>query len=40
MEIAQYKYSRILKRSLLFSRLDLLNMTDPGEAVRNVEYML
>ena len=27
-------------RSFLFSRLDLLNRTDPGEAVRNVEYML
>jgi hypothetical protein len=26
--------------SFLFSRLDLLNRTDPGEAVRNVEYML
>jgi hypothetical protein len=23
-----------------FSRVDLLNRTDPGEAVRNVEYML
>jgi hypothetical protein len=28
------------QRSFLFSRLDLLNRTDPGEAVRNVEYML
>ena len=28
------------RRSFLFSRLDLLNRTDPGEAVRNVEYML
>ncbi len=27
-------------RSFPFSRLDLLNRTDPGEAVRNVEYML
>ncbi len=27
-------------RSFLFSRLDLLNRTDPGEAVRNVEYIL
>ncbi len=27
-------------RSFLFSRVDLLNRTDPGEAVRNVEYML
>ena len=27
-------------RSFLFSRLDLLNGTDPGEAVRNVGYML
>jgi hypothetical protein len=27
-------------RFFLFSRLDLLNRTDPGEAVRNVEYML
>ena len=26
-------------RSFLFSRVDLLNRTDPGEAVRNVEYM-
>ena len=28
------------QRSFLFSRVDLLNRTDPGEAVRNVEYML
>jgi hypothetical protein len=28
------------QRSFLFSRLDLLNRTDPGEAVRNVEYIL
>ncbi len=28
------------QRSFLFSRLDLLNRTDPDEAVRNVEYML
>ena len=28
------------ERSFLFSRLDLLNRTDPGEAVRNVEYMM
>ena len=28
------------QRSFLFSRLDLLNRTDTGEAVRNVEYML
>ncbi len=28
------------QRSFVFSRLDLLNRTDPGEAVRNVEYML
>jgi len=27
-------------RSFLFSRLELLNRTDPDEAVRNVEYML
>jgi hypothetical protein len=27
-------------RSFLFSRLDLLNRTDPGESVRNVEYIL
>jgi hypothetical protein len=27
-------------RSFLFSRLDLLNRTNPGEVVRNVEYML
>ncbi len=27
-------------RSFLFSRLDLVKRTDPGEAVRNVEYML
>jgi hypothetical protein len=27
-------------RSFLFIRVDLLNTTDPGEAVRNVEYML
>ena len=27
-------------RSFLFSRIDLLNRTDPGEAVRDVEYML
>jgi hypothetical protein len=27
-------------RSFFFSRLDLLNRTDPGEAVRNVEYMM
>jgi hypothetical protein len=27
-------------RSFLFSRLDLLNRTDPGEEVRNVEYIL
>ena len=27
-------------RSFLFSRLDLVNRTDPGEAVRNVEYMM
>ncbi len=26
--------------TFLFSRADLLNRTDPGEAVRNVEYML
>ena len=26
--------------SFLFSRIDLLNRTDPGEAVRNVEYKL
>ncbi len=28
------------QRSFLFTRLDLVNRTDPGEAVRNVEYML
>ena len=28
------------QRSFLFSRVDLLNRTDPGEAVRNDEYML
>ncbi len=28
------------RRSFLFSRLDLLNRTDPDETVRNVEYML
>jgi hypothetical protein len=28
------------KRSFLFSRLDLLKRTDPGEAVRNVEYAI
>jgi len=28
------------QRSFLFSRVDLLNRTDPDEAVRNVEYML
>ena len=28
------------RRSFLYSRLDLLNRTDPGEAIRNVEYML
>jgi hypothetical protein len=28
------------QRSFLFSRVDLLNRTDPGEVVRNVEYML
>ena len=28
------------RRSFLFNRLDLLNRTDPDEAVRNVEYML
>ena len=28
------------RRSFLFSRLDLLNSTDPDEVVRNVEYML
>ncbi len=28
------------QRSFLFGRLDLLNRTDPGEAVRNVDYML
>jgi hypothetical protein len=28
------------QRSFLFKRADLLNRTDPGEAVRNVEYML
>jgi hypothetical protein len=28
------------QRSFLFNRLDLLNRTDPGEAVRNDEYML
>ena len=28
------------QRSFLFSRLDLLNRTDPGETVRNVEYIL
>jgi hypothetical protein len=28
------------QRAFVFSRLDLLNRTDPGEAVRNVEYML
>ncbi len=27
-------------RSFLFSRLDLLNRTDPGEEVGNVEYLL
>ena len=27
-------------RSFLFSRLDLLNRTDPDETVRNVEYMM
>jgi len=27
-------------RSFLFRRVDLLNRPDPGEAVRNVEYML
>ncbi len=27
-------------RSILFSRLDLLKRTDPGETVRNVEYIL
>ena len=27
-------------RSFLFSRVDLLNRTDPDEAVRNVEYIL
>ena len=27
-------------RSFLFSRVDLLNRTDPAEAVRNVEYMM
>ena len=27
-------------RSFLFSRLDLLNRTDPVETVRNVEYMM
>ena len=27
-------------RSFLFSRVDLLNRTDPDETVRNVEYML
>jgi hypothetical protein len=28
------------ERSFLFSKVDLLNRTDPGEAVRNVEYMM
>jgi hypothetical protein len=28
------------QRSFVFSRLDLLNRTDPGEEVRNVEYMM
>jgi hypothetical protein len=28
------------QRSFLFSRLDLLNRTDPDEEVRNVEYIL
>ena len=28
------------QRYFLFNRVDLLNRTDPGEAVRNVEYML
>ena len=27
-------------RSFLFSGLDLRNRTDPGEAVRNVQYMM
>jgi hypothetical protein len=27
-------------RSFLLSRVDLLNRTDPGEAVTNVEYMV
>ena len=27
-------------RSFLFGRLDLVKRTDPGEEVRNVEYML
>ena len=27
-------------RSFLFSRLDQVNRTDPGETVRNVEYMM
>jgi hypothetical protein len=27
-------------RSFLFTRLDLRNRADPGEAIRNVEYML
>ena len=27
-------------RFFLFSRLDLVNRTDPDEAVRNVEYMM
>ncbi len=83
VQIAQYKYSKVLKRSmieqalvsdttkswlalekrcedlkllrclirpslrheehgsfLVRSRLDLLNRTDPGEAVKNVEYIL
>jgi hypothetical protein len=26
--------------SFLFNRLDLVNRTDPGEEVRNVEYIL
>ncbi len=28
------------QRSFLFTRVDLLNRTDPSEAVRNVEYMM
>jgi hypothetical protein len=27
-------------RSFLFCRLDLLSRTDPGESIRNVEYMM